>query len=174
MPQPAIDVEHRKTKLGHLSIVNGFLCVTDKGAAVLRQFDLGSGGLYPLDLVRHDGVTPVYGFFWALNIGEKNALAMEEGRAVDGPYGNDNCAPKLWVKDDDFAVTPAAPKGADRWGDARVESGFFVSPPPGRGPAQGRSRQRPSTSSVVASSDAAAPAPGIAAQSHPSNSFRNP
>jgi hypothetical protein len=85
--------------------------------------------LYPLDLVRHDGVTPVYGFFWALNFGaKKNALAMEESRAVDGPYGNDNCAPKLCVKDDDFAVTPAAPKGAELWGDERVEVGFFVRP----------------------------------------------
>jgi hypothetical protein len=45
LPQPAIDVEHRKTKLGHLFFVNGLLCVTDKGASVLRQFDLGTGAL---------------------------------------------------------------------------------------------------------------------------------
>lgn len=96
---------------------------------MLRQFDLGSGGLYPLELVRHDGVTPVDGFFWTLNFGEKkNALAMEESRAVDGPYGNGNCRPELWVKDDDFAVIRAALDGADIWGDERVESGFFVSP----------------------------------------------
>ena len=103
--------------------------MTEKTASVLRQFDLGSGGLYPLELVRYDGVTPVDGFFWALNFGEKkNALAMEERRAVDGPYGNGACAPKLWVKDDDFAVTRAALGGADIWGDERMESGFLVSP----------------------------------------------
>lgn len=129
LPQRAIDVDNRKKKLGHLFMVNGFLCVTEKAAAVLRQFDLGSGGLYPLEMVRYDGVTPVDGFFWALNFGEKkNALAMEESRAVDGPYVNGNCRPELWVKDDDFAVTRAALDGADIWGDERVESGFFVSP----------------------------------------------
>jgi len=129
LPQRAIDVDNRKKKLGHLFMVNGFLCVTEKAAAVLRQFDLGSGGFFPLELVRYDGVTPVDGFFWALNFGEKkNALAMEESRAVDGPNWRGNCTPKLWVKDDDFAVTHAALEGADLWGDARVESGFFVSP----------------------------------------------
>ena len=103
--------------------------MTEKAASVLRRFDLGAGGLYPLELVRHDRVTPVDGFFWALNFGaKKNALAMEESRSVDGPYGNGNCTPKLWVKDDDFAVTRAALEGSDCWGDERVESGFFTSP----------------------------------------------
>jgi hypothetical protein len=129
LPQRAIDYENRKKRLGHLFKVNGFLCVTEKAAAVLRQFDLGSGGLYPLELVRYDGVTPVDGFFWALNFGEKkNALAMEDSRSVDGPYANGNCTPKLWVKGDDFAVTRAALDGPDIWGDERVEEGFFVSP----------------------------------------------
>jgi hypothetical protein len=129
LPQRAIDVDNRKKKLGNLFRVNGFLCVTEKAAAVLRQFDLGSGGLYPLELVRYDGVTPVDGFFWALNFGEKkNALAMEDSRSVDGPNGRGNCTPKLWVKDDDFAVTRAALDGADIWGDERVEVGFLVSP----------------------------------------------
>lgn len=123
------DAGRKITRMGNLFKLNGFLCVTEKAAAVLRQFDLGSGGLYPLELVRHDGVTPLDGFYWALNFGEKkNALAMEESRAVDGPYGNGACAPKLWVKDDDFAVTRAALDGPDIWGDERVEAGFFVSP----------------------------------------------
>lgn len=128
LPQRAVDVDNRKKKLGHLFTVNGFLCVTEKAAAVLRQCDLGGGGLHPLELVRYDGVTPVDGFFWALNFGaKKNALAMEDSRSVDGPYANGNCRPKLWVKDDDFAVTGAALDGADIWGDERLESGFFVS-----------------------------------------------
>jgi hypothetical protein len=120
----------RKIKrMANLFTVNGFLCVTEKAAAVLRQFDLGTGGLYPLELVRHDGVTPVDGFFWALNFGEKkNALAMEDSRSVDGPYANGNCRPELWIKDDDFAVTRAGLDGADIWGDERLESGFFISP----------------------------------------------
>lgn len=129
LPQRAVDADNRKKKLGHLFTVNGLLCVTEKTASDLRQFDLGSGGLYPLELVRRDGLTPVDGVFWALNFGaKKNALAMEESRAVDGPNWRGNCRPKLWVKDDDFAVTRAALESADLWGDERVESGFFVSP----------------------------------------------
>lgn len=129
LPQRAIDYENRKKRLGYLFKVNGFLCVTEKAAAVLRQFDLGSGGLFLLEMVRSDGVTPVDGFFWALNFGEKkNALAMEESRSVDGPYANGSCRPKLWVKDDDFAVTHAALHAPDIWGDERLEEGFFVSP----------------------------------------------
>ena len=130
LPKRAAEDEGRHvTRMLNLFKVNGFLCVTEKAASVLRQFDLGSGGLYPLELVRHDGVTPVDGFFWSLNFGaKKNALAMEESRSVDGPYANGNCRPKLWVKDDDFVVTRAALDGADIWGDERVESGFFVSP----------------------------------------------
>ena len=117
--------------------MNGFLCATDRTAAVRRQHDLGSGGLYLPGLVRNDGVTPVDGQFWALNFGaKKSALAMEESRSVDGPNGRGSCRPDLWIKDDDFAITRAAPdgpglwartlgqnSGADLWGDARVEVG---------------------------------------------------
>ena len=45
LPQRAIDADNRRKKLGHLFKVNGFLCVTEKSAAVLLQFDLGTGGL---------------------------------------------------------------------------------------------------------------------------------
>jgi hypothetical protein len=130
LPQRAVERKDRKAKrMANLFMVNGFLCMTENTAAVLRQHDLGSGGLYPLDLVRSDGVTPVEGQFWALNFGaKKNALAMEESRSVDGPYANGNCTPELWVKDDDFAVTRAALDAPDLWGDKRVETGFFVSP----------------------------------------------
>jgi hypothetical protein len=81
-------------------MLNGFPCATEKTAAILRQHDLGTGGLYPLELVRSEGVTLVEGPFWALNFGaKKNALEMEASRSVDGV----NCTPKLCVKDDEFA-----------------------------------------------------------------------
>lgn len=130
LPQRAVEREGRRAaRMAHLFTVNGFLCTTEKTAAVLRQHDLGTGGLYPLELVRSDGVTPVEGLFWALNFGaKKNALVMEESRSVDGPNWRGNCRPELWIKDDDFAVTRAALDGPDLWGDERVETGFFVSP----------------------------------------------
>ncbi|MFM7332945.1 MAG: hypothetical protein ACKO1H_00810 [Tabrizicola sp.] len=67
------------------------------------------------------------GILWALNFGaKKNALAREESRPVDEPNLRGNCRPKLWIKNDDFAVTRAALNAADPWGDERV------APPPDR------------------------------------------
>lgn len=127
LPQRAVDVDNRKKKLGHLFKVNGFVCMTEKAAAILRQFNLGSGGLYPLELVRHDGVTPVDGFFWAHNFGEKkNALVVDESREISGSPKH-GYFPELTLKDDDIALTTQAFEGADIWGDEKLRSGFFVS-----------------------------------------------
>ena len=128
LPQRAIDVDNRKKKLGHLFMVNGFLCVTEKTAAVLRQFDLGSGGLYPLEMVRYDGVTPIDGFFWALNFGEKkDALVIEQCRNITG-HAKHGYFPEATLKDDDLVLTTRALKGTDIWGDEKLRSGFFISP----------------------------------------------
>ncbi|MCW3781844.1 imm11 family protein [Defluviimonas salinarum] len=129
LPQRAVeDVGRKVTRLPHLFKLNGFLCVTEKAAAVLRAHDLGGGGLYPLELVRRDGVTPVPGQFWALNFGaKKNALSIEESRNIHG-HPQHGFSPELWAKDDDIAVTPNALEGADIWGDELVDTGFFVSP----------------------------------------------
>lgn len=109
-------------------MVNGFLCVTEKAASVLRQFDLGSGGLYPLEMVRYDGVTPVDGFFWALNFGEKkDALVVDESREISGSPKH-GYFPEMTLKDDDLALTTQAIQGADIWGDEKLRSGFFISP----------------------------------------------
>ena len=40
-------------------------------AAVLRQFDLGDGNLYPVKLFQHDRSTPVEGAYYCLNLGRK-------------------------------------------------------------------------------------------------------
>ncbi|MDW4550409.1 hypothetical protein R5H32_13690 [Defluviimonas sp. D31] len=129
LPQKAIEqVGHKIKRLPNLFKINGFLCVTEKAAAVLRAHDLGGGGLYPLELVRRDGVTPVPGQFWALNFGaKKNALSIEESRNIHG-HPQHGFSPELWAKDDDIAVTPNALEGADIWGDELVDTGFFVSP----------------------------------------------
>lgn len=93
---------------------------------------LGGGGLYPLELVRKDGVTPVPGQFWALNFGtKKNALNVEASRNLDRAP-REKFEPALWAKEDDIAVTPAALEGADLWGDERFSICFFVSPKLGR------------------------------------------
>ncbi|MGL4238285.1 hypothetical protein [Tabrizicola sp.] len=85
LPQRAVEHKGRKiTRMSHLFKLNGFLCMTEKAAAVLRQFDLRSGGLYPLELFRSDGVTPIDGPFWALNFGAKKTAADTTARAGCG------------------------------------------------------------------------------------------
>ncbi|MCU9850297.1 hypothetical protein OEZ60_20120 [Defluviimonas sp. WL0024] len=129
LPQRAVEQLPKATRISHLFMVNGFLCMTEKAATVLRQHDLGGGGLYPLELFRHDGVTPVPGPFWALNFGQKkSAVNAAESTGIDGPYPDGKCHPKFWIKDDELAVGAAALEGADIWGDSRSEIGFFVSP----------------------------------------------
>ena len=87
LPQRAVDRKARR--IANLFTVNGFFCASERTAAVLGQHDLGSGGLYPLDLVRSGRVTPMERQVSALNFGAtKTALAMEESRSLGGPYGN--------------------------------------------------------------------------------------
>lgn len=129
LPQSAIEDRGRPVRsLPALFMVNGFLCVTDKAAQVLRDHDLGQGGLYPLELLRSDGQTSIPGPFWALNFGEKkSALNLAESKGLDR-FPQDRFSPSLLIEADDVAVTAEALQGADLWGDVKLASGFFVSP----------------------------------------------
>jgi hypothetical protein len=129
LPQRAIEDRGRPVRsLPALFMVNGFLCVTDKAAQVLRDHDLGKGGLYNLELFRSDGQTPITGPFWALNFGEKkSALNLAESKGL-ARSPQDRFSPSLLIQPDDVAVTAAALQGADLWGDEKLVSGFFVSP----------------------------------------------
>jgi hypothetical protein len=128
LPQKAVEDRSRPVRrLTSLFLVNGFLCLTDTAAKVLRDHDLGKGGLFPLALFRSDGVTPIPGPFWALNFGaKKSALNSEASKGLDRNYQG-RFVPSLSIKDDDAAVTPAALEGPDIWGDERLLRGFFVS-----------------------------------------------
>lgn len=99
-----------------------------QAASVLRQFGLGSGGLYPLEMVRYDRVTPVDGFFWALNFGEKkDALGIEQCHNIRG-HTQHGFRPESTVRDEDIVVTRSALDGSDIWGDVQSRDSFFVSP----------------------------------------------
>jgi hypothetical protein len=133
LPQRAVeDLGRKVTHLSNLFSLAGFFCVSEKLAAVLRQFDLGGGGFYPVEILRHDGVTPVPGIYWALNFGaKKDALKADECQNIR-PYpptasGQKRYEPWLILKDDDFAVSPAALEGSDLWGDEHLATAFFVS-----------------------------------------------
>lgn len=129
LPQRAINQPYQKvSKLPHVFSISDFLCVSEKVAAVLRDHDLGQGGLYPIELMQVDGVTPFPGPFWALNFGaEKRVLNETESRQLrkvpTGQY-----TPKLTVKADDIALFHEAMEGADLWTDPELVRVFFLSP----------------------------------------------
>ena len=129
LPQRAINQPYQVvSKLPHVFLISDFLCVSEKVAAVLRDHDLGQGGLYPIELMQVDGVTPFPGPFWALNFGaEKRVLNDAESRQLrkvpSGQY-----TPKLTVKADEIALFHEAMKGADLWTDPQLVRVFFLSP----------------------------------------------
>ncbi len=102
-------------------------------ADVLRQFDLGSGGLYPVKVMKKDRATPVGGEWFCINFGNrKSALIREESPNRMHQYirhGEKGCFPNFVTKDGDGAVSSAALGGPDIWNDPDVGDAFFVSDP---------------------------------------------
>jgi hypothetical protein len=120
-------------KLPHFFVANGNWLVSRKAADVISQFDLGDGGLYPVQIFKKDRTTPVEGEFLCLNVGaQKSAFLPEQSPRVA------KCNPELpwWTlppkdKDDAASVSSTALQGPDLWWDRTIDSGFFLSGPLG-------------------------------------------
>jgi hypothetical protein len=111
--------------------------VVSKAAAdVLRQFDLGSGALYPVKVLKKDRQTPVGGEWFCINFGNrKEAFLLSESVPMRETYVRNG--EKAWrlksvLKDGDIAVNQAANTGPDIWIDPLVAHAFFVSDGLGR------------------------------------------
>jgi hypothetical protein len=115
-------------RLPNFFVGNGNWIVSWKAADIIARFDLGDGGLYPVEIFQSDRTTPVEGEFLCLNVGaQKSAFLPERSpRALKQPGLEDWTLPGA-QKDDVFHVSTAANDGPDVWWDPRVRSGFFVS-----------------------------------------------
>ncbi len=129
--------DKKEKKKPDIFMAGGFWTVSAACADVLRQFDLGDGGLYPTKLFQHDRTTPVEGEYFCLNFGNtKQAFVPEYSPKARIPDyfqpGPDN--PLVWLQpimhnDGDMAVTKIALDGPDLWIDPKVRSAFFLSDP---------------------------------------------
>ncbi len=122
----------KKEKKQHdLFMAGGFWTVSSDCAAVLRQFELGEGKLYPVKLFQHDRTTPVEGEYFCLNFGaQKTAVLPFQSPRIRKPHeNNDIWEPPLAMQDNDIAISASALDGPDIWMDTQLEDAFFVSDP---------------------------------------------
>lgn len=106
-------------------------------AEVLSQFDMGGGGLYPVEVFEKDRKTPIPGPWLCLNVGNTKS-AFEPDQSPRAKYRNirpggvKGWRPPAPVKDGEIAVNKAALSGPDIWVDERVSNSIFLSGPLGQ------------------------------------------
>jgi hypothetical protein len=97
----------------------------------LRQFNLGRGALYPVNVLKNDRATKVGGEWFCINFGNrKSAFTPEHSFRFRHDYirnGQKGWFPRLPYRDNDFALLSTALDGPDIWIDPDVGDAFFVS-----------------------------------------------
>jgi hypothetical protein len=124
--------EEKDYKLPHIFRAGTFWVVSAAAAAVLRQFDLGQGALYPVKVFKKDRETPIGDGWFCINFGnQKSAFLPQETVRARKTYirdgGVEGWTPRLPYNDNDFTVSTAALPGPDIWIDPKVGDAFFLS-----------------------------------------------
>lgn len=118
-------------KLPDLFFAGSVWAVSKAAAEVLRQFDLGGGGLYPVKVFKKDRQTPVGDGWFCINFGNrKKALLASESTSMRERYirpKEKGWFPKGVINDGDIAVSSGALSGPDIWIDPQVGHAFFLS-----------------------------------------------
>src|SRR3546814_6005494 len=70
--------EEKDYRLPELFRAAGYWVVSAGAAEVLRQFDLGSGALYPVAVQKKDNATPVGGAWLCINFGNKKSCFLPD------------------------------------------------------------------------------------------------
>jgi hypothetical protein len=126
-----VSAEEKDYRLPDLFHAYGYWVVSSTAADVLRSFDLGGGGLYPVKVMKQDRATPVRGDWFCINFGNrKSAIVPGASPKMRHRYirnGEKGWFPPFVTKDGDVAVSLAALSGPDIWIDPDVGDAFFVS-----------------------------------------------
>jgi hypothetical protein len=118
-------------RLPNLFFAGSIWAVSKAAVDVLRQFDLGAAGLYPVKVFKKDRQTPVGGEWFCINFGNrKETVAVRESILRDERWirpGVKGWIAKAGIKDGDIAVFKAACPGPDIWIDPQIGDAFFLS-----------------------------------------------
>ncbi|WP_152664113.1 hypothetical protein [Sphingomonas sp. SRS2] len=134
-PAEIFGAPHAKEKdyrLPNIFFAGSYWAVSQRAADVLRQFDLGGGGLYPVRVYKKDRKTLVDGEWLCINFGNvKHAFLPDESRNFwAGSAGK--WVGRAAMTDYDTALSPIALTGPDIWIDPIVRDAIFFSDGLGR------------------------------------------
>lgn len=124
--------ENNWKRVGDLFCAGPFYAVKGRLADVLKDFDLGSGGLIEFPIYQADKTTRLPGPFYLLNFGAvKDNFVTSESRKLYSLRTVAENGYELWATDDledgDIALTAAAFEGADLWHERKLERRLFMS-----------------------------------------------
>ena len=118
-------------KFPHLFAAGNVWVVSSAAAHVMRQFDLGGGGFFPVKVFKKDHVTPVGGDWFCINFGNKKSVIVpDQSMRMMHQYirnGEKGWFPAFVTSDGDVALSPTALLGPDIWIDLDVGDAFFLS-----------------------------------------------
>lgn len=123
----------RAEELGYRQLPNlfhggGFWFASAKACAVLRQFDLGAGALYPVKVLAKDRETPLGEAGWhCINFGNTKTAFLPEQSTRSRPSSGGGWRNISTLKDGEFAVSSSALDGPDMWVNSQLRRGIFFS-----------------------------------------------
>jgi hypothetical protein len=126
---PGASLRGPLTKMPHFFKGGGFWAVDKPVADVLRQFDMGKGGLYPVKIFQKDRTTQVDGEYFCINFGHaKQAFSPEDSSKRIRKVENPTYYKMPFVPDDDeIAQFESALSGPDIWVEPLLINTFFIS-----------------------------------------------
>ncbi len=124
--------ENNWKRCGDLFTAGPFYAVKGKLAEILKNFDLGEGGLIEFPIYEADKTTQLPGPFYFLNFGAiKDSFVPSESKKLYSRRTIESNGYELWatyrLEDGDIAVTAAALGGADLWFERKLENKIFMS-----------------------------------------------
>ena len=121
----------RRKTLPPLFCTNGFWVVSQQVADIMGRFDLGEGGLYPVEVLGADDKTPIAGDWYCWIYGNRkdtlDAEASVNLRVYRPVPGEDRRNLATHPADDDVALSREALAGPDVWIEKRLKGTVVLS-----------------------------------------------